>query len=535
MHLLSCEHPHRVFNKYINEYVWVTCGKCNSCKNAKAFRWTDALERERLNSRYALFVTLTFDDFHLPLVGLGYYPEFKVSYEDFIQNDVSLVSVNVPSDDICIPFSSFCRDNYLTSDDINLFFGLYKQFGGIPYASKTVLQNFNKRLNKYFHDKVTNKFKNFRYFCVSEYGSTTLRPHFHGIYFTNDSKVARCFREAVSVSWKQGIIDCQYVENSACSYVAQYINKHSDLPLFYQKGELSTKYWFSKRPIIGARYRYDFTGVGNDDTQALQEILNNSSVTCCISGKANSTKPLVVPLDKSTENYLFPKCDSFKQISNSLRIELYTICLRFVRKTREGFKGFLKDVISYMVDVFDFVTLPFFESDLARFLYEKFYKRWLDVDEKKHSAAYEWLRRVYYLSRKFMRNCLIYKKSVKEYLNLIITYFDKKELYLLSQFYNFQQSYDGFCDDLVLMYPEYLHTAYNWDFQDYFVNFGVPNDVQLQIDVGKEFSFNNKKSHFKNAYFDSLELKRTYNLLFNVLKVYFYAKKCDETLEAFAS
>lgn len=85
MHLLTCEHPQRVFNKYINQYVWVACGHCNSCQNAKAYRWTDALERERLNSRYCLFVTLTFDDLHLPTMGLGYFPDFEVSHENFLK------------------------------------------------------------------------------------------------------------------------------------------------------------------------------------------------------------------------------------------------------------------------------------------------------------------------------------------------------------------------------------------------------------------------------------------------------------------
>lgn len=537
MHLLSCEHPQRVYNKYIDKYVWVTCGKCNSCRNAKAYRWTDALERERLNSRYCLFVTLTFDDAHLPLAGLGYYPDFEISHQSFLKHEVSLVSNNVSDDKFCIPYTDFIKEHHLDEVDIRLFFGLYRQFGGLPYASSSVLQKFHKRLNKYFHDYVTQEFKNFRYFAVSEFGSTTLRPHFHAIYFTDSSEVANEFRKGVSLSWKQGLIDCQFVEKSACSYVAQYINKFADLPSFYQKGEFKTKYWFSKKPIIGARYRHDTDGVGYECSKDLQEILDTSAIEDCIQRKATDNKFVVVPLDSSTENYLFPKCVSFGQVSDSLRIELYSISCRYVRKVREGFKGFLKDVVYYLFTLYsDYeYSVRFTETELSRFLYENFYKRWLSDDEDEHSAAFEWLRRVYYLSRKFMRNCLIYKKSVKEYFRLIVEHYKKKELWLLGKFYEFQQNYLGCSDDLALMYPEYLWSVQNMTFQDFYDNVNLPDDVVTQRKDAAYYAESYKKTHFKNAYLDSLKFKRSYKTLFNHLIYYYYAKKRYEAFEAIAA
>lgn len=536
MHLLSCENPQRVYNKFMNEYIWVSCGKCNSCMNARAYRWTDMLERERLNSRYTLFITLTYDDLHLPALGLGYYPGFEISHRNFLDREIDLVPNN-SCDNICIPYKQFLKDYPLQKEDLDLFFGLFRQFNGIPYASSDDIQKFNKRLNKYFHDNVTQKFKNFRYFVVSEYGSTTLRPHFHGIYFTDSREVAQCFRKAVSLSWNKGIIDCQFVENSACSYVSQYINKSADLPLFYQKGDLRPKYWFSKKPIIGALYKHDSIGVGDDNSEDLRQILDNGLVEHCVQRKASDTKFMAVPIDKSTENYLFPKCCCFGKISDSLRIELYTISCRFVRKVRDGFKGFLKDVCKYMYDLYEDYeySIRSIESDLSRFLYEMFYKDWLSEVEDLHNHAYEWLRRLYYLSRKFMRNCLLYGKSAKEYLCLILNYYNNKELYILRKFYEFQQSYDGPSDDLALCYPEWLWTRQNMTIQDFCDNVNLPSDVVQQREIGYQFRQSNKKSHFKNAYLDSLELKRTFNSLFNTLKVYFYAKKCHETLEAVAA
>ena len=537
MHLLSCENPQRVFNKYINQYVWVPCGHCNTCQNAKAFRWTEALERERMNSRYCLFVTLTYDDVNLPTLGLGYFTDMEFNHKNFYDRNVKLVPNKVFEDSICIPYRVFLREFKPDKDDLDLFFGLFRNFGGIPYASSSHIQKFNKRLNKYFHDNVTKEFKNFRYFVVSEYGSTTLRPHFHGVYFTDSAEVARKFREGVSLSWKKGIVDCKFVEKSACAYVAQYTNKSSDLPVFYQKGYLKTKYWFSKRPIIGARYRHDIDGTSSECSADLQEVLNNCLVETCVRRKATDTEFVVVPIDRSTENFLFPKCVSFSTLSDTLRIELYSISCRFVRKVREGFKGFLNDVLSYLYTRYsDFeYSVVFAETELSRFLFEQFYKPWCSDDEKEHSRAFEWLRRLFYTSRKFMRNCLIYGLSVKDYFYRIVEYYNKKELWLLKKFYEFQQSYVGVSDDLALMYPEYLWTQYNMNFDDFYDYVNLPRDVLLQRAIGAQFRESNKKTHFKNAYLESLSFKRTYKTLFIHLKHYFYAKKCNEVTQALAS
>ena len=50
-------------------------------------------------------------------------------------------------------------------------------------------------------------------------------------------------------------------------------------------------------------------------------------------------------------------------------------------------------------------------------------------------------------------------------------------------------------------------------------------------------ALSNKKTHFKNAYLDSLQYKKDpkYKSLYCLIKTYLYAKKCNETIEAFAA
>lgn len=74
---------------------------------------------------------------------------------------------------------------------------------------------------------------NLKYYCATEYGGKTHRPHIHFIFFvTIDGMNVMLFRDLVSVAWKYGFIDRRYttmkrVVNGigACKYLAEYVNK----------------------------------------------------------------------------------------------------------------------------------------------------------------------------------------------------------------------------------------------------------------------------------------------------------------------
>lgn len=98
-------------------YKTIPCGKCAGCRAAKAKAWADRMILELDHSKKAVFLTLTYDNEHLPV----------------------LVNVNTGQ--------------------------------GTPTLQKRDLQLFLKRLRKAF------KGKELRYYAVGEYGSRTLRPH----------------------------------------------------------------------------------------------------------------------------------------------------------------------------------------------------------------------------------------------------------------------------------------------------------------------------------------------------------------------
>ena len=73
MHLLNCLNPNRVFNKYSQRYVFVPCRECEHCMNNHARTWINRCEKERKHHRYSFFVTLTYDDSHLPVIDFGHF------------------------------------------------------------------------------------------------------------------------------------------------------------------------------------------------------------------------------------------------------------------------------------------------------------------------------------------------------------------------------------------------------------------------------------------------------------------------------
>lgn len=120
-----CISPILIQNKFndlgTGRFTPVPCSKCPECKKAKFNSWLFRISKEQQRSENPLFITLTYADEHLPMVG-AYVPT-------------------------------------LVKRDLQLFF---------------------KKLRKAHSKTSTSKLK---YYAVGEYGSKTARPHYHLILF----------------------------------------------------------------------------------------------------------------------------------------------------------------------------------------------------------------------------------------------------------------------------------------------------------------------------------------------------------------
>lgn len=164
-------------SKIFREWIPIPCGKCIGCRMDYSRKWADRLMLEFQNSSNACFITLTYDNDHLPTNALG-----------------------------------------------------------IPTLRKDDVQKFIKRLRK--HEFGSSQ-GNLRYYFCGEYGSDTGRPHYHAIlfnYFPSDAKIFKSdthgFNYYISNElrdiWPFGFHLIAEVNWNTCAYVSRYVLKKAN-------------------------------------------------------------------------------------------------------------------------------------------------------------------------------------------------------------------------------------------------------------------------------------------------------------------
>ncbi len=104
-------------------------------------------------------------------------------------------------------------------------------------VSKRDIQLFLKRLRKSYNKLELNKLK---YFLVSEYGPTTLRPHYHLILFGLNRDLSFVL-QLINQCWNKGFIKVSKVKPSRIKYVTKYSTKFFDTLTDEQKEILLKK------------------------------------------------------------------------------------------------------------------------------------------------------------------------------------------------------------------------------------------------------------------------------------------------------
>ncbi len=180
----------------IYKRVSVPCSKCAACLQRKRNDWAFRNEQEFKHSYTAYFVTMTYDDDHLLYK--------KVLPGKYYRNEMDLLGtlVKIPAD--------------LTQEvEIPVF------------DDKREIQLFLKRLRK-----MCEPCRDLRYFLVSEYGSETLRPHFHFLLY-NFPGDADTLVATLEKLWDKGFIYVGDVTKASISYVCKYLLGVSYLPSYF--------------------------------------------------------------------------------------------------------------------------------------------------------------------------------------------------------------------------------------------------------------------------------------------------------------
>lgn len=184
--MIQCENPIKTKSGYV-----VPCGKCPLCLSARRNEWSIRLGLEvKYNDRMPLFITLTYDDEHLPLYIDG----------EFVRGLSN-----------ALPFFSHPT---VYRPDVSSFIKAYKR--------KYKLNNTD-----------------FHFFGCMEYGDTFNRPHAHLLFF-NDNELQDLFdkdsnlaQERIKSVWNNGHVHICQAGYDGIHYVTKYCLKDSvdELPL----------------------------------------------------------------------------------------------------------------------------------------------------------------------------------------------------------------------------------------------------------------------------------------------------------------
>lgn len=269
-----CQYRSFITNKYTGARIAVDCGQCDYCIHKKAKKASMRVKTAGSAFKYSYFVTLTYDNVHLPLmnckvlhseyedvVGISGDIHFGNEHHQYIPvseykcDDNSMlrhiffeqVQGTVPYDREIKEYVPV-RDNwFLSMDAIRSFiyktqsvektlYSVAEQYGLgnlIPFLNYVDVQNYIKRLRKHLFQKL-GSYETLHFYAVGEYGPVHFRPHYHLLLFTNSKEVSKVLRYCHDKSWRLGRSDFQRSAGGAGSYVASYVNSLCSAPLLYR-------------------------------------------------------------------------------------------------------------------------------------------------------------------------------------------------------------------------------------------------------------------------------------------------------------
>lgn len=174
-----------------NKLVVVPCGRCTFCLQTRRADWTFRINQESKGADTAFFLTLTYDNFSLPI--------------EYVENYGVLR---------CYPY-----EHSLVKKDF---------------------QDFMKRLRKAIEPVKV------RYFMCGEYGEKFGRPHYHLILFN----MPLAMLTKIEGLWGLGFVKFGNVEIASIHYVTKYVMK----PKVDYGGREPPFVTMSRRPGLGSRY-----------------------------------------------------------------------------------------------------------------------------------------------------------------------------------------------------------------------------------------------------------------------------------------
>ncbi len=242
----------------------VGCHKCIQCRVAAQEHLCKLLEVEASKHKYVEFLTITYDDEHLPYIDTSFLYPF--GYALHVPNRVikkynrRTKSFYLVEDKVS---KSFQLTDFGTIDTAPLLRDYYaridKYYSRFPSRSRGIRNNsvvpvlwyddirrYIGRLRKWFLKEYAEKI---RYYIICEYGTQSFRPHYHILLFHDSPRARADFRNVRSLPmstkenpreicikldlaqlWLYGDTTTKVTDGNMQEYVSKYLTQHSDFP-----------------------------------------------------------------------------------------------------------------------------------------------------------------------------------------------------------------------------------------------------------------------------------------------------------------
>lgn len=265
------------------------CGQCEYCRKQTADQWATRIELEAKGWEDVIFVTMTYDNEHIP------YGEILKGYQSIQSQTVS----------------------------------------------KRDIQLFLKRLRKAYKKPI-------KYFIAGEYGDRTKRPHYHGIFFGLKPEDGQWYKnqkgnsyfksEWLTNIWGKGFVDFSPATPGSYAYVAQYVNKKAI------GAEQSAKYWIQGRE---PEFRIMSKGIGEKYLKEhMNEILETDNIVCAGGRKKKPPRYFDKLLDKDTsqdtESYVKAHSDELREVRAKRRRNAVLSLINLEQNTSVPYSTYLE-------------------------------------------------------------------------------------------------------------------------------------------------------------------------------------------------
>ena len=457
--IFHCQSPLRIRNPYTHEWCWVPCRKCASCRSRKIQEWTSRLNIESRCHPYQLFGTLTYAPKYLPYYEVDWNRKVLFSTKE----NVEFKFVDLPLDKNSYEYLK-CRRC-------------------LPVADSAEVQKFIKRVRERIRTNQSGERADdryLRYYLVSDFGSTVLRPHYHFIFYTGSKWFAENAKSVVSECWRTdnrnseseslGYSKVEHVLTSASSYVASYVNCFEHLPQIYTFRKFKPFSLCSRHPPLGTLF---------ENAGEIKELFNSGSCTRSVWNRKQN-EFLDVPLPKSLCDRLYPRIKGFGSLPFDVLCRLYS---RASECTGAGFDWFEHCIKAYCIG---------YKDELSEYFKDLYYN-----DSDNHSALhslYATLSRFH-----FQRN--IFGVSVDDYVRRIVEFYKSRDLLMLNAQCKWQERVSKECSPTLSLFVDFdLVSSLRTDYQSFF----DITDYDEMIDYLKKYALYFKRDAFSPQVLDKM-------------------------------